>query len=920
MKESIRKLFAIYPGEEKAATQLTLLGFLWALAISSALKFSDPLFLKYVGADSLPFVYGVSSSALIILAAFLLYAFHHFEQYLVFLGVIASALTIYAFFLCCLLTGWGMESGVLWFALKIVGMLFSMVFITCYWTFIDQYYSLQDAKRLFSLFSSAIFFGVATTGLAMQSGWFEMWQVLCLVLLFLAAAGVWVWQLHCKLTPVHDENSLQGSASQGDLPWHKMVQMVFSSPFTLVLMAHGFFIYVNLVNAEFSYLAALQKAFPEQSALTSFFGSCLVGVGIANLLIGLFVYSRLVLRFGMRGVLPITGLLLTLDFAGWLTYDSLAFAVMALFFTEGTIYVIDDSNFNLLLNGVSPRLKYRVRIFIESFLYPSGMLLGAGLLGLFPESNKLMGLLLGATTLMTALLLSYYYGGAIYRNLKENGIRFHLTLEQWLLPEAMSERRQIQRTLLQQLHAEESSVRLMAAEGLLAYEDLSLIRALFHAADSWEKNDKDRLLKLLTLHPLAQENEIIQALERWYEEEDGDTPLANRILFHLAKAGLLHPEKGVDLLDHEKLILRGAAILSLQGSWAHLSAMQVTQNRILATQEEQKLLVSDNEVEVVMGLTLVGITGGAQDVDMLVPYLTDPRPVVARTAMKAMAQIATIYHFKYLNLLVQQLTRLSDSAYRLSAIAAIVQIGDTHSIYDLLEASAHLRPQERRAIENAIVPMGLRTVPLLLSLMKNTQLPDKSRILAVRILSRLALPQLRANLQAVLNVEIQRAYFYYQQSQQLTPLADADTHILRETLKTSYRQVVDFIIHLLGEAGQIDDCELLARSLTSKNPKVRSHVIETLAKSCRRETFQQLYPLVADIPQSEKLRACQRYIPPPLPIEELLNYMEKSASPLERMVSAMYKKQLNLPGWRKALQDKMTTGDEAFVNLAYELL
>jgi HEAT repeat protein len=292
-------------------------------------------------------------------------------------------------------------------------------------------------------------------------------------------------------------------------------------------------------------------------------------------------------------------------------------------------------------------------------------------------------------------------------------------------------------------------------------------------------------------------------------------------------------------------------------------------------------------------------------------------------AMRAFAKVADAHSFRYLRFLTQQLVRVSDSAYRLDCLKALIQIGGTAAVADVVAVSAALRPHERRASESAIEALGLRTVPLLLTLTKNTTLVDHSRILAVRILSRLALPQLRANLQEVLDQEIERAYFYYTHSHFLKTsieYASIDLRILLETLTTSYRQVVAFIIYLLGEAGQVEDSELLVRSLTSRHAKVRSQAFETLAKSCSRTTFKQLYPLVTDLPASEKLRASQRWYSHPLPLESVLERMSGSSSMLERLVAAMYQKELQQPAWRTTLRRQMQDGDETFINLAYELL
>lgn len=917
------RLFNLYPGEEKQAFMFTVLAFLWALAVTSHLKFADALFLLHVGSDQLPIAYGVSAGVMIILASFLLYAFHNIDTNKVFLGVIAVAAANYASIFFCYIYEWGVESKFLWYYLRITGTISLAIFTTCYWTFVDQYYSLQDAKRLFSLFTSAIFLGLATTGTIMHLGLVEFEQVLLVLIGIMAFVTFLVNYIHSIVKPVHDENSLQESASQGDLSVIDVIKMISNSPFTMLLMVSNFMIYITLVVTEYNYLASFESHFPsdvplganegEQAALTLFLGKCLIGVSISNLLIGLFLYSRLVRRFGLRSVLPITGVILLLNYSGWIMVDSISFAVVALFVVEGTIYVIDDSNFNLLLNGVPPRLKHRVRIVIESFFEPTGMLLSSGLISLVMFNPLWLGWLLAAIVITLAIILGYQYGRAIYRNLADNAIHFHKSLIDWINPRD-------QALLLQTLKNGDDTTKLIAAEGLMVFEDQNLLKALMSAADMESVNYKINLLRLLHHSPISDHSIVIETLSRWYEVDESPE-LLSFIQFYLASLGFVHPEKALQDVDSADLLRKGAAVLALKKTWAHLSPTQVVQNRALAVQLQEEMLTSQDEEQVVLGLTLIGIEKSPHDAELLIPFLKDWRAKVAVKAMEAFASVADVHYFKHFRMLSNLLYKGTSSEFRQSTIKALCNVGGTSAVKEIVSASHLFRPQERRAAEKEITTMGLRTVPILLGLMKDVQLHDRSRIFAVRLLSRLALPQLRANLADIVHREIERAYFYDHHSALLkNTTSKVDLTILIETLETSYRLVVDFIIHLLGEAGEIEDSELLARSLQSRNPKVRSQVLETLEKTCPREIFFLLYPLVADAPESEKQRASHNMKELRISFEELLEKLCNSSSNLERMVGAMYKQQLDLPSWRESLRKQMQSKEEIFHHFAYELL
>jgi HEAT repeat protein len=217
--------------------------------------------------------------------------------------------------------------------------------------------------------------------------------------------------------------------------------------------------------------------------------------------------------------------------------------------------------------------------------------------------------------------------------------------------------------------------------------------------------------------------------------------------------------------------------------------------------------------------------------------------------------------------------------------------------------------------------MGLRTVPALLAITKDTSMHDRCRVLAGRILGRLALPQLQANLYGIINAEIERAYFYfYHWSTIQNQYPQYSLSILEDALSTGYHSVMDFIIQLLGVAGEIEDCELLSRCLRSRNPKIRSQVVEALEKTCETHIFRILQPLVMDLPQEEKISKYLKGGRRALNLQEVLEKMMHSPAQVDQIIAATLKQRLNMTNWREDLRKQMVGNEEIFQNFAYELL
>jgi HEAT repeat protein len=926
----LRKLFNIYPGEEKNAFLFACLGFLWALAVTAGLKFADALFLIHIGADSLPTVYILNACGMILLATVLLRAFHIVSIYHIFVSVILTGAVFYLFAYFCFAAGVGTDSSWLWFVLKIFGSLFFSVVVTAFWTFIDQYHHLQDAKRLYSLFTSMIFLGIATTGAIMHAGLIDFKHLTIGIVALLLFTSFWIRKISREVTPVHDENEFEGMGGLSTYTFRFLIQSILKSRFTLLLMAGNFMTYLLLVITEYNYLSAFDHHFDpthtrmaggeEDAHLTLFLGQLIAIVSMSNLIFGLFVYSRIVRRFGSSSLVPITPAILLVTFGGWQLSDSLIFPILGFFVVEGTLYVIDDSNFNLLLNGVPSKLKYKIRVMIESFFEPVGMLISATLISVPWIDSKLLGLILAGGAFVVALILKKQYFKAIYLNLADNAIHFQKSLQDWFNGMSPKEQTAAAKRLLKNLQHGNPLAQIAAAEGLLAFEDSALLKKLLVHGNIFSSSQKITLLNLIGKSCFCTDSQVLDLLHKW-AYDDNYPQVKSAIHFYLARHGLLHPEKALLDLKSSDLTLRGAAIISLKKSWAYLSPTTAALNRSLAAQMLQHLLDSDEEDEICMGLTVIGVDSNPHDIDILIPFLKNHSLKIARAAAGAVAKIIDRQAIRHAPLLLSELASASDSDIRISCLNALGKIADTSLVKPIISASTHFRPSERRVAETVISKIGLRTVPTLLAITKDAAMNDRCRLLAGRILGHLALPQLRANLYEIICSETERANFYYYYNHTIQDrYPEIDLRMLSEALLSGYYSVLDFIIQLLGVAGEIEDCELLSRSLRSRNLKLRSQVVETLEKTCEIKIFRIIQPLVLELPREEKIRGYIKNGRTPLSLNELLDKMSMSSAQLDQIIAAAFKHRLNLPHWRESLRKQMLANDEIFHHFAYELL
>ncbi len=902
------------------------LAFLWSFAVTSGLKFADALFLIHVGAEHLPTVYIVTACIMIGIATILLRVFHVLSPGKIFTIALGLGVLFYIFAFICLQINIGTISDWLWYGLRIFGSILFAVCVTCFWTFVDQYHDLQDAKRLYSLFSSMIFLGVASTGFIMRSGLIEFQPLTVGIVALLIFAIFWIRKIHREVKPVNDESDSDAYTTPSEHSFKTVLRSILQSRFTMLLMLGNFLTYVLLVITEYSYLSDFDQRFDAThpsapggeatATLTLFLGQLVTFVSLANLLFGLFIYSRLVKRFGSTSLLIVTPTILLITFSGWPLTDSLLFPILGYLVVEGTLYVVDDSNFNLMLNAVPSKVKYKIRVIIESFFEPFGMLTSAMLLSVGWIDSKILGLILSFVLLIVALSLQTRYFKAIYRNLSENAIHFQRSLQGWLWKMNKKEQKLAEHRLLAILNKGTHKDRLFAAEGLIAFDEPKIIPKILDKVDQLDARDKIQFIHMLAKSSYANDAEVLDILHAWAYDEN-EPLLRGTIHYYLAAQGLLHPDRVVHDLKSQDLLLRGAAILALK----NLSSVQMTQNRANADQHLQQLLNADSTDEMIMGIKIIGDDAQPYDVDVLIPYLKNPNLQIARAAANSIAQLADKYSQRVAPILIDQLELSKDNEVRLSCLRALGKMEDSSLVKPIISSSTHLRSNERRMVKDIIIKMGLKTVPALISLTKDSTLNHRCRLLAGRILGQLALPQLRANLAEILKKEIDRAYFYlhhYNTVQTLNP--NTDLHILRDALLSSYHSVQDFIIQLLGVSGEIEDCELLARSMRSRNIKMRSQVVETLEKTCESPIYRLLQPLLADIPDTEKSAEYLRAGGRQLSLSELLDILSESSSQLDQIIAAMFKHRLNMPNWRSTLIRQLNSNEEIFHHFAYELL
>ena len=933
MGKTLRNLFNIYPEESTKACFFALLGFLASLGVICGSRLTEALFLLHVGAESLPTTYVATAIVAMVITAVLLWAYHHFSAYQIFLSILLIMACAYLVVLPCFVLGWGMSSPLFWFVLKVMGEIFFINLLTGFWSFVDQYHHLQDAKRLYALFASAAFLGVAVAGALIQTAFLSVATLLIFVISMLVISAFWTAVLARKVPSITIDHTSEDPEPKEQISLKKFIKAVLSSRIAVLLLSVDLVIQMLMWITEFNFMSAFEArlgspdvALGTETAavLTRFLGRWSSIVGVLNIVICLFVYNRLVKRFGVNNLEIITPVALILVFLAWPISHSLVVPLFGYFVVEGLNFVIDENNFNLLLDAVPNKIKYKFRVMVDFFFEPLGMLLSGPVIAMSHLYSRWVGLGLAIIGAALAVGIRHNYIKGMFINLADNAMRFHRCVIEWWAGMNEDEQRSSEERLFEALRGDSHPAQALACEALIARDDTDLFTRALPLLDAAPALTKEKFINLVDETPLSKDTGALEMIERWLLE-DPPPFLRASILFFLAKHGLLNPDRVKQELTSNNLTLRAAAVMALQNYMPRHHGEEATKNHTLADEQMELLLHSQDGEEVRIGIEILRIERSAINVDTFVPYLKSEDSFVVRDAAHAIAH--TIKHnlgqrrwIRYAKLIAALLRTSPDKETRKYCLDALGYMGDSVSAELILGASILFRPSESRYAEKIILDMGLRTVPMLVHLIKERSLHPRVRLLAGRILGKLAPAQLQTNLSTIIVEEVEQAYFYFYHAhriQQQHP--EYDLKMLEDSLKSSFNSVIEFIVQMIGVAGTLEDGEILSSALRSSNKKIRAQALETMEK-CNPQIFELLSPLITDISLDNKLRAYLQGGRIPFTLSELLDILELSPTQIDNIMAATLKRRFNFSRWKDTLRKQMTCHHEVFHRCAYELL
>jgi MFS family permease len=902
MLTQFRRLFQVLPDEGNKVLWFALLAGMLQAGVAIGMVASDSLFLAGLGIEKLPLVFIFMPVVMAVYAPI-------YSLLIAKLGtrsLFRATLTVLAIGGIAIGFAGDYVGDAPWFlfAIKFYAGLWFIALYSLFWNFTDDYFSILDGKRLYGLIAagssagSMLGGGLVTglSGLVPASKLFLVWAVVAIV-----TFPVFLIVLR-RFKPIATDDAQSDDA----LSLPRLIRFIFAtfkaSPFALAVAAICFVMVSLTSGLEFLTLGVFAEG-RNADDLASLLGGLYALAGALTLIINLFFFNRIVGRIGVGSTALVVPMAYLGAFVFFYLHQGFGAALVAFYAYQSLFVAIEFNNINLLYNALPAGVKRQLRTFIEAMAEPAasastGLLLYYSATHIDPDNLALTGLLVACLALAIAAFIRQNYVRALAVNLRGDWLDFANPDEAWRKQLTPADFTLLRNTAF----AGSREQQLLAVELLWRLQDSAARAALLNFLSTANATEADQL-----------RHEISGLLRQ------GDTDaLAETLLWLESDQGPAEP----DVLD--EFTSSGAFPVRRLQAWrrsehpSHLAAIAVARwnggrlgEVLLAVDEVRGLLHGDHESKR-YAIRAIGDCPHPPHATELLPFLTGADADLRTEALRSLRKLASPDTLTLLPS-VLPLVREGSSDERMLILAIVEKIGDTAAIAPLLWAAEHFSSGESRRLEAIISGMGLKAIPAVIHLLRNVSAPFHSRSVAVRSLSRLAMPQLLLITEELIEDELRRAQEAVAANRAL--LAEHGSGVGATVLTRFYRDAaaegLEFVLELLSLTGRLPDFDLIRASLAFANPRDRANAIETIQQSCSRSLFQRICELIEATVPSTGLQGSQSAA---MSVEQVLRQAASSSIALEASAGFIAFRERGLPGGFELLRARVDRTEPGQVN------
>jgi ATP:ADP antiporter, AAA family len=401
--------------------QFALLGLLLQAGLTVGINAGDSLFLARVGADKLPHIYILVPLLMLLYIPTVTAMLRRFGIDRVLDATMAVLVAGGAVFWLCL-AHWAEAPPVaLCYAAKLYASLWFVGLYTLFWSYLDDFFDLMDAKRLFALFAAGSACGDVLGGAICSFrgadggiGSLYLWW---------SAFALAAWPVLLATRRQWKRVETDATAGDGGGSMAALVSLWHSRYATALALAL-FLILVTSTLCEYQFMTVFSEG-RDEAGISTLLGTLTFGVNACNLFITLLLFNPLVTRFGVRNVAVLQPVAFVIVFCGLVFQPGMVAAIAAFAACRGLMMAVDFNNYNLLYSGLPSQHRTAVRTLIEGVGEPAASAAtGVFLLFIAPLFSVTQLSMMGGgsafAVLFTVLVVRHDYASAIANNIRND--------------------------------------------------------------------------------------------------------------------------------------------------------------------------------------------------------------------------------------------------------------------------------------------------------------------------------------------------------------------------------------------------------------------------------------------------------------------------------------------------------------------
>ena len=878
MALSLQSLFKVQHGEGAQVFLFTCIGALLVGSGIVAVSAADAALISHYGAEALGRSYIILPFVMLVVTAFFSQVSkrlgHRRCLQLMLVLQVASGVLNYFLLEYSEQAGWEAWSESIYYFIKLSAEAWTIVAYTWFWNLADEYYDVQDGKRLYGLLSAGLALGTGLGGLligltAEQLGIGNL-------LLIGPLLGLPSVMLLYRLGKKHDKVLNAAVDEEEGGSFFALFRIFARSPFVIIVCVAAFSLMMTATCIEIIYLDIFAATY-DTKALAAQLGYLFGIASAANMVLNLFFSNRLILQLGVRNVALIQPFVY-LGVLAWLLIEYEFMGAVLAFMAYNILHTsIENNNQVLVLNGIPEQFRSDVRNFIEGICEPFSLALAGFLVVLCSQSTdsgesvlsgasiSSVSLLFCVIGLVMTIVLRQKYQSAYLNNLRSKW----LDIAQY----RMSKKHRLDMTV------KESAALNVYASGTDAEGGLKAIQRLFQLKPEAGVRS---LVDWLERHSPDEQAIAAPFVREILHDSDGiwvptllpllesEMPLHAHILLEFASLGVLSRSDIKSLTAEHTTAQQWVARIA---KWHHYD---VQQNKEVLD-DVQAALKSGNHKEIAAALLAIGRMRDKGYAQLLAGFVQNEERDVRLAALEGLV----LMDGTDVGILDDLIPCLSshDAEQQALVLDILSAINDTKIIGPLITAAPIMSVGNRLRVESLLDGIGYRSVPYLVTLLRDSGAPFLVRSLAGRCLSRIAPQQYDVLLERLLQQVNHQGYMALEAYAHVAKQTGIGYKTLRFALRGQVLSAAAFMLEAMALAGRISDYEMLWDGLLSENEKTYANALEAIEQAFTPKQFARFRYLFNAITTREPIEDRHKYFAiPNTSLTDILSICEDSQS------------------------------------------